>query len=69
MVSSKKYEALTGDWEELNKETYLCNVCLRNNLKVYFCKKIDVTLVLSIMAKEKSDGIAKSENLFGFLRL
>ena len=32
-------------------------------------KKIDVTLVLSIIAKEKSDRIAKSENFFGFLRL
>ena len=38
---------------------YLCHVCLQNNHKVYFCKKIDVTLILSIMAKEKSDGIAK----------
>ena len=34
--------------------------------KVNFCKKIDIALILSIMAKEKSDGIAKSENLFWF---
>ena len=28
-------EALTGDWEELNKEIYVCNVCLQSNIKVY----------------------------------
>ena len=33
-------EAPTGDWEELNKETYLCNACLPNNSKVYFCIQI-----------------------------
>ena len=26
-------EALTGDWEELNKETYVCNVYLQNNVQ------------------------------------
>ena len=30
-------EALTGDWEELNKETCVCNVYSQNNLKIYFC--------------------------------
>ena len=33
-------EVLMGDWEELNKETYVCNVCLQNNFKVCFCKQI-----------------------------
>ena len=33
-------EALTGDWEELNEETCVCNVCLQNNFKVYFCTEI-----------------------------
>ena len=33
-------EALTGDWEELNEETFVCNVCLQNNFKVYFCTEI-----------------------------
>ena len=23
-------EALTGDWEKLNKETHVCSVCLQN---------------------------------------
>ena len=32
----KGKKALTGDWKELSKETYLCNVCLKNNFKVYF---------------------------------
>ena len=27
-------EALTGDWEELNKETYVCNIFLKNNSKL-----------------------------------
>ena len=27
-------EALTGDWEELNKETYLCDAFLENNFKL-----------------------------------
>ena len=31
-INGKK--ALTGDWEELNNETY---VCLKNNSRVYFC--------------------------------
>ena len=35
----------------------------KNQLK----KKIGVTLILSILAKEESDGIAKSEMLFWFL--
>ena len=26
----KEMEVLTGDWEDLNKETYACNVCLQN---------------------------------------
>ena len=30
-------EALSRDWKELNKETY---VCLQNNVKVYFCIQI-----------------------------
>lgn len=30
-------EALSRDWKELNKETY---VCLQNNVKVYFCMQI-----------------------------
>ena len=29
-----------GDWEELNKETYVCNVCLQNNFKVDFCMQM-----------------------------
>ena len=33
-------EALTGDWEELNNETYVCNVRLQDNFKVYFCMQI-----------------------------
>ena len=33
-------EALTGDWEELNKETYVWNGCLQNNFKVYFCTEV-----------------------------
>ena len=31
-------EALTGDWEELNKKTFVCNVFY--NFKVYFCMQI-----------------------------
>ena len=23
-------KVLTGDWEDLNKETYACNMCLQN---------------------------------------
>ena len=33
-------EALTGDWEELNKETCICYICLQNNAKVNFCTQI-----------------------------
>ena len=33
-------EALTGDCEELNKETYVCNICLQINFKVYLCMQI-----------------------------
>ena len=35
----KGKETLTGDWEELNKETYVY-VCLQNNFIVYFCMQI-----------------------------
>ena len=35
-----RMKVLTGDWEELSKETYACNVCLQNNGKVYFCMQI-----------------------------
>ena len=31
-------EALTGDWEELNKETCVFKVYLQNNFKVSACK-------------------------------
>ena len=27
----------TEDWEEQNKEIHVCNPCLQNNFKVYFC--------------------------------
>ena len=27
-------KAPTGDWEELNREAYVCNVCLQNNFRV-----------------------------------
>ena len=33
-------EALTGDWKGLNKETYVCNICLQNNAKVYLCTQL-----------------------------
>ena len=33
-------EALTGDWEELNKATYVCSVCLQSKFKVDFCPQI-----------------------------
>ena len=103
-------EALTGDWKELNKETYVCNPCYKTTsrftsvriYKLITClylylpedipyspsekqpinlftqfwqfsdfksikkRKIDVTLILSITTKEKSDQILKSEKLFLF---
>ena len=64
MASCKKYEALIGDWEELNKHIYVCS---RNSFKVYLSKKTDVILILSIMVKEKFDEIANIEKLFWFL--
>ena len=33
-------DALTGDWEGLNNETYIYNICLQNNAKVYLCTQI-----------------------------
>ena len=36
----KGKEALTGDWKELNKETYVCNICLQSDFKVYFCPQM-----------------------------
>ena len=33
-------EALTGDWEELNKDIDTYIVWLQNNVKVYFFKQI-----------------------------
>ena len=33
-------EALTGDWEELNKETCVCNAYLQNKIKVCCCTQI-----------------------------
>ena len=37
---TKEKEALTRDWEELNKELYVCNLYLQNNFKVYFCRQM-----------------------------
>ena len=36
-----------GDWEELNKETYVCNVyvCLQNSFKVHFCTQIQTNKI------------------------
>ena len=36
----QRMEALTEDWEELNEEIYVCNVCLQNNIKVYWYTQI-----------------------------
>ena len=33
-------EPLMADWEERNKETYVCNICLQNNTNVYLCTQL-----------------------------
>ena len=58
-------EALTGDWAELNKKAYVCNVCLQNNFKVYFCTQISINNVyLKRAQKNYIKAIIKWMNFF-----
>ena len=45
-------EALTGDWEELNKETYVCNICYKTTSRFTSpCKYKLINLLIFIFAR------------------
>ena len=64
----KEMEVLTGDWEDLNKETYACNVCLQNVFTTSRFtsarKHKPINLLTFILARRYSPSEKQPINLF-----
>ena len=45
MASTGKKIGRLGDWEELNKETYVCNVCYKTASRCSFARKYKLAYI------------------------
>ena len=65
MASTGKKIGRLGDWEELNKETYVCNVCYKTTSRCSFaCKYKLINLIIFIFVRRYSPSEKQPINLF-----